>query len=371
MPKRFYIFVLTLLLPYLGAAADTGFLPAQFGNWQAQGPARTVALAQLTDGWTKASGAALVAQEAGLTKIEERSYRRGDDELLLRAFQLKDPSGAYEFYTFGLEPGMKSSGVGDHAVLNNGDARLLSGNLVIQAVLGPKIAAEELSALLPTLKGKIDPTPLPPLLEYLPRKGLLLESERYSLGPQGFRAALTSVDQAGFADVTEAVGFNDSAEVVVGKFASGKDAGVLLLIEYPTPNLAEKHLHHIQDALPASAPDAGVKVVRKASILSLVLGAARAEFAEELREAVNYETHVTWNEPHQTATDPPIFSVMAKIFIFTGIFLAVATVLGIAFGGVRVLLKRLYPGKIFDRPEQIEVLQMGLTGKKIDPTDMY
>jgi hypothetical protein len=26
---------------------------------------------------------------------------------------------------------------------------------------------------------------------------------------------------------------------------------------------------------------------------------------------------------------------------------------------------------VFDRPENIEVLQLGLSGKKIDPTDMY
>jgi hypothetical protein len=44
---------------------------------------------------------------------------------------------------------------------------------------------------------------------------------------------------------------------------------------------------------------------------------------------------------------------------------------GIAFGGVRVLTKRLFPGKVFDRPENVEVLQLGLSGKKIDPTDMY
>jgi hypothetical protein len=45
--------------------------------------------------------------------------------------------------------------------------------------------------------------------------------------------------------------------------------------------------------------------------------------------------------------------------------------LGIAFGGVRVITKRLFPGKVFDRKEQIEVLQLGLSGKPIDPTDLY
>jgi len=44
---------------------------------------------------------------------------------------------------------------------------------------------------------------------------------------------------------------------------------------------------------------------------------------------------------------------------------------GIAFGGVRVVIKRLFPGKVFDRPQDIEVLQLGLSGKKIDASDMY
>jgi hypothetical protein len=63
--------------------------------------------------------------------------------------------------------------------------------------------------------------------------------------------------------------------------------------------------------------------------------------------------------------------ILSKIFLFTGLFLGVATGLGVAFGGVRVLTKRLFPGKIFDRPENVEVLQLGLSGKKIDPSDMY
>jgi hypothetical protein len=48
-----------------------------------------------------------------------------------------------------------------------------------------------------------------------------------------------------------------------------------------------------------------------------------------------------------------------------------AVVLGIAFGGVRVVTKIFFPGKVFDRPERLEILQLGLSGKKIDPSDFY
>jgi hypothetical protein len=33
----------------------------------------------------------------------------------------------------------------------------------------------------------------------------------------------------------------------------------------------------------------------------------------------------------------------------------------VAFGGIRILMKRWYPDKIFDRPEQMEFISLHLT----------
>jgi hypothetical protein len=135
--------------------------------------------------------------------------------------------------------------------------------------------------------------------------------------------------------------------------------------------VAEQQIHHLAEVLPASAKVGEQGIVRKGSLLSIVVAASSPEYAASLRDAANYETQVTWNEPHQTLTDPPLMSTIAKIFVATGVFMVVTLVLGIAFGGVRIITKRLFPGKVFDRPEQIEVLQLGLSGKRIDPTDLY
>jgi hypothetical protein len=138
-----------------------------------------------------------------------------------------------------------------------------------------------------------------------------------------------------------------------------------------TPQLAEQHLHHLEQTLSAAAKQAGVTVERKASLLSLVFEPTSAMHAQAIRDEVNYNTEVTWNESSHTATDPPMAVIMVKIFLFIGLFLGFATGVGIAFGGLRVIVKRLFPGKVFDRPEDIEVLQLGLSGKKIDASDMY
>jgi hypothetical protein len=153
--------------------------------------------------------------------------------------------------------------------------------------------------------------------------------------------------------------------------SEGSKSQDLLIVDYPTPQIAEQRLHHIQRVLAANPALAQATVERKTSLLSLVLSPASADAAARLRNDIRYNTAVTWNEPSQTLTDPPWLLVVKGIFVGTLVFCGIAIVMGIAFGGVRVLTKRLFPGKVFDRPEDIEVLQLGLSGKRIDPRDFY
>jgi len=363
--------VLAGVLCALGAAADAPILPNQFGTWQAESPAKTLQAQDLGNGWAKWPNGERVLAEAGLSRIEQRAYKNGTDEVTLRAFVLRDPSSAFEVYTFLLAPGMKDFGLGANSAQGERDARFLVGNIVVQAEIPATIKAESLRDLQAALQAKADPTPLPPLKSYLPAQWRTFGSEKYTLGPEGFRAAMSSLGQEASAEITKAAGFQNGAEAMLANYRGERGSGILLLLEYPTPQLAEQHLHHLEQALPEALKRAGVTVERKASLLSLVFAPTSPEHAQAIRDAVNYETQVTWNERGQKATDPPIFTIMYKIFLFTGLFLGVATGIGIAFGGFRVIIKRVFPGKVFDRPENIEVLQLGLSGKKIDPTDMY
>ncbi len=370
MRKLIVAFLLSTCLS-AAASAQTGVLPDRFNSWKAEGPRSTLATKDLVADWPQAVEAQAVLKEAGLRAIEQRVYQNGQDEITLRAFTLKDPSSAYEFYTFLLAPGMRSMGVGKDSALGPSDGRILVGNLVVQATLSPNAKPGSLNDLLPALRSKADPTPMPPLKTYLPKEWRIFGSERYALGPDAFRSALSSLNQDAYAGLSNEVGFQDGAEAILAQYKGEHGSGVLLLLEYPTPQVAENRRHHLEEALPGAAKQAGVTVERKASLLSLVFDATSAMHAQAIRDAVDYETQVTWNEPHQTATDPPLVQMLYKIFLFTSLFLVVATVTGIAFGGFRILIKHWLPGKVFDRPENIEVLQLGLSGKKIDPTDMY
>jgi hypothetical protein len=371
MRKVLNVVSLLLLLAWTGAAAEPSLLPDKFVNWRAVGPTKIQTIKDLRPDWTEwtSSSSGAVLREAGLTRLEERNYKNGSAEWSLKVITFRDPSSAFEAYTNSLKVGMENWSIGDAGAKSKEEGIILVGNFILFTHFYGN--PDDLKEVVTSLRKAADPTPLPPLKGYLPEKGLLAGTQRYALGPEGFRASLKAADQAAYADLSKIAGFESGVESMLGRYKTTHGEGVLLLLEYPTPQLAEQHLHHLEEALPAEAKQAGVDVQRNASMLSLVFGAKSKEFAQELRKNVNYETQVVRNEAGQTLTDPPWVVVLSKIFFLTAIFLGVATGLGIAFGGVRVLTKRFFPGKVFDRPQDIEVLQMGLSGKKIDPSDMY
>ena len=371
MRKLTYLILAAVMVCAAGvSAADTPLLPDQFGAWQAEGPSKISTGPNLyaavgTDTRTD------ILKESGLSRIEERTYKNGAREMPLRLHLFTDPTGAYQYFTQRISRNHNKFVLGDEAAFDYYGGTVLIGNLVVSAGPSTQFIPADLDGLDKALAPKADHTPYPPLKLYVPRKDQVYGTQKFALGPAGFRSALEQLHQEAFRDLEKEVGFNANVEAMMARYQSGHDGGVLVLLEYPNPQIAEKQLHHIQEALPVAAKAAGVNVERNASILSLVLEASSKEYAQKLRDAVNYETQVTWNESSHTATDPPIVVVLVKIIVFTMMFMGVATGLGILYGGLRILIKRRFPGKIFDRPQDIEVLQMGLSGKKIDPSDMY
>jgi hypothetical protein len=365
------LFLLALAAP-AKAQTQTQLLPNALAGWQATGPATPVKPSDLGPKWERWEEGEQILAESGVVKIQDRPYKKGADQLGLRLYQFKDPSSAYEFYTFAVVPGMQPLDLGDHSAIRQDDARVLIGNFVVQAGLSEHLSPANLQEVLEALKAHADQTPLPALRSYLPAEGLIFGSEKYTAGPRGFQSAAKLLDRAEIAGLVNEVGFDrDDAEAMFARYHTGKGEAVLLLIEYPTPQLAEQHLHHFETDLSSTTKQAGTTVERKASLLSLVLKPSSTAFGESLRNAIRYETEVTWNEPTHKLTDPPWLVIVGRIIVMTLLFMGVAVAVGVAYGIVRVLSKTFFPGKIFDRPGQMEVLQLGLSGKRIDPRDFY
>src|SRR5579863_482370 len=356
--RRLSLFVCGIaLLSAAPLSAQESPLPKQFQNWK------------LSSCLPKPVVPA-IGKEAGMREYSTCKFSSGDNVIGISGGRYHDPSSAFEAYTSQLRAGMVPTNLGQTAAFDRDGVLILEGTLVLSST--SNISRDDLNALIKAMEAGSEKGPLPPVRTYLPKMGRVLGTERYALGPEAMRAALGEFGQSDMAVLVDAAGFSSGAEAMLARYASpGKGNGVLLLLEYPTPQLAEQHIHHLDEVIPAAAKQAGTEIERKGSLLKLVLSPNSAEYAKSLREAVDYETQVTWNEAGQAATDPPITSTLVKIIMGTGVFMVAALVLGVAFGGVRVVTKRFFPGKVFDRPNQMEVLQLGLSGKRIDPTDFY
>jgi hypothetical protein len=333
-------------------------LPESFGSWHASG---------CDNGAQRPA----VSQEAGQRDFRQCQFTSGKQNATIWAGRYRDPSSAYEVYTSLLRPTMQPSTVGRFTAVDDKGLLILIGDIVVGVDQPRTVSTKDLQDLASILAARSDKTPLPPIREYLPKEDLVNATQRYALGPVALRAAAESVGKPEIVGLTNAAGFAQGAEVMLAQYRRGRDAGVLVLIDYPTPQLAELHSRHLETALAETPNAAGTKIERRGSLLSMVIAPSSPAFADSLRAAVNYQTQVTWNEPSATATDPPWAVVLYRIFIGTGVFMIMAVAFGVAFGGFRIFIKRLLPGKVFDRPEQMEVLQLGLSGNKVDTRDLY
>lgn len=331
-------------------------LPKQFAGWQMTGAASITKNPSVADSVNSA-----LLNEYGFTDSASATYSRDDGrKLTVRAARFSDATGAYGAFTYYKQPQMLREEIPDQASSWNERVLFYRGNILVDAVfqkLSAMSAAElrSLSAELPAATGSA--AELPAVPTYLPKKSYVKNSAKYVVGPVG----LEKIDAPLSAD---AVNFKDGAEVVMGKYDTMEGEATLLLISYPTPQLAAERLRTIDATRPAADPSNASSALaffdkRTGPIVALVTGNASKLEAEALLNAVNYEANVTWNERAPTAKDN-IGSVVVNSLILAGVLGGFALIFGVAFGGFRMILKRMHPERAMAFSEQTEFISLHL-----------
>jgi hypothetical protein len=354
-------------------APSGSIFPSQFGGWQISGSLRASVDPTVADPVNAA-----VLKEYGFAGFESATYTRDDGrKLLLKAARFGDASGAYGAYTFYKTPAMLIEKIGDGAASMNERVLFYRGNILVDAVfqkLSAMSAAElrELAEGLPLPSGNT--RNLPGLPAYLPTQSYVKNSAKYVVGP----AALQSLD----APVPpELVDFNAGAEVVVGNYNSSGGEATLMLISYPTPQIAADHLRRIEAARPQnSQPANGVSAAnaypilqtrifdkRTGPIVVVAAGPLSQAEAKSLLASVNYDANVTWNENTYFTKRDNLANLLVNVIILCFIIIGFALIAGVAFGGIRILAKRLFPDRIFDQAENREFISLHLSEKPPEP----
>ena len=300
---------------------------------------------------------AAILREYGAVGAEQADYQVGASRFRLTVCALQDRSGAYGAFTF-LRRGSPEADLGDAGVQGEGGALFYQGNYLVMA--GRQSPRSVLRALAYELAARSrEQSSLPLLPDYLPRQGLVPQSDLYILGPitLGRVAPLEQGDWAGFAY---------GAEVEAARYRIGQRDATLLLVSYPTPHIARARLADFQRLFNLNGQGSGGPVVfakRKSTLVVLVQGLESAEEAGRLMDSVRFQQEVSWSEP-TPVDDKEVISGLIGIFLGTGVIVIVTLGLGLAFGAARLLLLSTLPGRVFDKPVENEQIFLNLQNPK-------
>jgi hypothetical protein len=353
------------LTPPAKTATPDSILPAEFGGWQLKGSvakSEDPAVADVVD--------SAVLKEYGFQRLEKAAYTRDDGRnVVIKAAVFEDTSGAYGAFTYYASDEMCEETIGQQAVYLNNRVLFYQGNVLIDAVfdkMSVMSAAQlrQLAGLLPPAEGnKGNPPSLPMRLpKRTSNTSLEKNTTKYILGP-------VALNRIGSPLPASMVDFKSGAEVVMGKYAVNAGDSTLMLVEYPTPQIAAERLRQIDAAHQVTQQQPGVASIvdvgpffdtRTGPILVFASGPLSKSEARSLMSSISYEADVTWNENTYVSKKDNLANFLFNAIVLCGIVAGLALVAGVAFGGLRLLIKRLFPDSVFDRPEVVEFISLHL-----------
>ena len=322
-------------------------------------PSKSAAAADPTNG--------NVLNEYGFTDFEGATYARDDGrKLTIKAARFADTSGAYGAFSFYKTAAMLNEKIGDQGYSLNERVLFYRGNILVDAVfqqLSAMSAAElrELADALPRPTGSSGN--LPGLPAYLPKESYRQNTSRYIVGP-------AALEKLGAPLPSQYVDFSKGAEVVLGDYNVSGSVATMMLISYPTPQIAAAQLKQIEAAQQVhQVGETPIAARRTGPILVLVSGSLSAGDAKSLLSSVNYDADVTWNQNTYFTRRDNVANLIVGVIVLAGIIGGMSIVAGLAFGGFRVAIKRVFPNRVFDRPEQMEIIALHLSDRSGKPTD--
>jgi len=367
------ISIMLLLVAAVGvsaAAERPAVLPRDFAGWHMQGTARASRDAGVAD-----PAYASLLKEYGFTDLETANYRRDDGRTLaIKAARFENTSGAVGAYTFYRQAEMQKEQIGDWGSSFNQRILFFRGNVLIDAVFDrvtAMSAAElrQLAGFLPRPTGST--ANMPPILAYMPSAGRIKNTEKYVMGP-------LALSQVSSPLPVPLVDFAAGAEVVLAKYYSAGGDAILMVINYPTPQIAAEHMRRIDATERTTQQSPGVASIvdvgpffdkRSGPLLVIASGPISQTEARSLLGSVNYDADVTWNENTFSDKKNNLANLLVNIIILCAILIGLALVAGVAFGGLRIAMKRLLPDRIFDRPEEMEFISLHLEEGPPRPSD--
>jgi hypothetical protein len=281
----------------------------------------------------------------GLSGVTVQDWSGPTGKVRLTLYEMADASAAYGLFTLersGDHAGLTPVSVGTEA-FRIGNREFFWQSKYLVKLEGNAAPADEFArSISENIFGR---SRKPPVSSHLPPENLVEGSERYI------------VDEASIGRDLELnpanLGFDDSVEVAAADYRVKGRTAHLVLLMYPTQQVAKKY----EDQWTNGKDNESTFRKRVGPLVAWVRGSRDPVIAKSILDGVNYESQVIWDQPRP---DLSLRQVILTIFTFIGIALVFTLVAGLSFGGLRIFVKAKYPQQIFDRPEDMEIIQLKL-----------
>jgi hypothetical protein len=272
-------------------------------------------------------------EEYGLEAMEQAEYTSPENHFTATAWRLRDSTGALALFEARRPPGATPANLAKLSVRTSDGCIFAYGNYVFQftGTAFPEAAElEQLYAALP----RLEQSPLPALMGFLPAQDLVPNSERYVVGPVSLERFEPRIPPS-------VAAFHLGSEAQVGKYKTENGQLTLAIFDYPSPGLARERAAEFQ-----KIPGAVVK--RTGSLIAVTIAPPDADAAERVLARVNYDANVTWNEKVPVNEARGMARLLVNIFILSGILVLLSVIAGVGFGGFRVLARKMGRKEEFD-----------------------
>lgn len=350
--KRLLVFLVVLLSTWAWAKDANTVLPKVFAGWQFQSAETSTDPAKADPVYAN------LLKEYGFVDLAIAQYTKPGRTMSVKLARFNDASGAYGAYAFYRAPEMAPENIGDLAASNNERVLFYRGNLLVDIRLDkitPMSAGElrELATSLPKPAGNT--ANLPSVINYLPKQGLVENTIRYAEGPVGLARLESPL-------TPDLVDFSTGAEIANAQYKTGEGVASLMLITYPTPAVAGVRLRGIENFHPTAANGVTPTLYSKRTgpMVAVLTGSISENEAKTLLASVNWDADITWNQNTHYDKRENIGYLLVNVIMLIGILFGLMIVAGLVFFGFRVTVKKYFPNSVFDRPEDIEVIQLNI-----------
>jgi len=357
-----------MLLFAAPAVFAQGILPRSVSNWRSSAvkPATPASLAAV------AGANASVLKEYEAKSAEQRAYSRGGDSFRATVYTFEDPTGAYGAYSFLRAPDMAPAKLTKYSAMSRNRALALTGNLLLEFT-GQDIARfhGELEMIVAQAGGHAQFGGYPMLPQRLPADGLVPRSDHYILGPIALQHFLPLAKG-------DWLGFSLGAEAEEAQYRLDHHAATLVIADFPTPQIAALQLQKLSREVdlggkgPRAAGKPAIYARRDGTMLSVLADAPSKSSAEALLDQIRPGMAVIWDAPiFHKPQEPSMGTMIVGTIVGAGEICGFTLLGGLIFAALRLLIKRRWPGQVFDRPEDLEIIQLGLSSKPIKAKDLY